>query len=156
MHILILWPTIGLTKFLTRLKNTFRETAHRDFSTREIWQPHEYFFRWQPRLKTLSFSEPTRMHTLQLYSSFDLNKSLTRLKNTFSWNCIATLFLSAKVDDYDMKTFFRRHPRCNIFLFQNLLGRIHWYFSPPFFWTSSWLDWKTLFVKLNADTFLCA
>ena len=43
-----------------------------------------------------------------------------------------------------------------LLLFQNLIGCIHPYSSPHFVRTSSWLDWKTLFIKLRTDTFLSA
>ena len=64
-------------------------------------------------------------------------------------------FLSAKFDN-DMSTFFVENPDKKLLLFQNLLGCIHSYFSPRFIWTSSWLDWKTLFVKLRNETFIGA
>ena len=64
-------------------------------------------------------------------------------------------FISAKFDN-DMSTFFVDNHDQTIFLFQNLLGSIHSYSSPHFVWTSSWLDWKSLFLKLHTDTFLSA
>ena len=42
------------------------------------------------------------------------------------------------------------------FLLHHLLARIHSYSSPLSFWTSSWPDWKTLFVKLHTDALLSA
>ena len=63
--------------------------------------------------------------------------------------------LSAKFDN-DMITFFIDKPDKKFLLFQHLLGCIHSYFSPHFVWTSPWLDWKTLFVKLHTDTLLSA
>ena len=66
MHTLLLLPSFHLNKSLTRLKNIFRETAHRHSFERKIWQRHEYFFRRQSRSITLSFSAPTKMHTLLL------------------------------------------------------------------------------------------
>ena len=41
-------------------------------------------------------------------------------------------------------------------VFQNLLVCIHSYSSPQSIWTSRWLDWKTLFVKLQTDNILSA
>ena len=105
MQSLLLQPSFHLKKSfsLTRLKNTFNETAFRHYFERKIWQRQVYFFRRQLRSKTFSISEPTRMHTLLLQHSFDLNKFLTRLKNTFRetayWH-----HLRAKFDN-DMSTF---------------------------------------------------
>ena len=64
-------------------------------------------------------------------------------------------FLSAKFDN-DISTFFVDNPNKKHFLFQNLLGCIPSYCSPRLIWTSSWLDWKTLFVKLHTETFIGA
>ena len=55
-----------------------------------------------------------------------------------------------------MRTFFRRQPDPNFPLFQNLLGHFHSYSVLHFLWTSSWLDWITLFVKLRTETFIRA
>ena len=54
------------------------------------------------------------------------------------------------------KDIFWDNPDQKFLLFQNLLGWVHSYCSPHFIWTSSWLDWKTLFVILHTDTFLIA
>ena len=62
-------------------------------------------------------------------------------------------FLRAKFDN-DVKTFFVDNPDQKFVLFQNILGCVHFYFSPHFIWTSSWLDWRILFVNLHTDTFL--
>ena len=64
-------------------------------------------------------------------------------------------FMSAKFDN-DESPFFVDKPDQKLFLFQNLPGCIHSYCSPRFNWTSSWLDWKTLFVKLHTETFMGA
>ena len=61
-------------------------------------------------------------------------------------------FISANFDN-DMSTFFVDNHDQTIFLFQNLPVCIHSYASAHFIWTSSWLDWKTVFVKLHRDTF---
>ena len=64
-------------------------------------------------------------------------------------------FMSAKFDN-DKSPFFVDKTDQNFFLFQSLLGCIHSWCSPRFNWTSSWLDWKTLFVKLLTENFIGA
>ena len=64
-------------------KTFFVNLSYRDLYRRKIWQRHEYFFIRKARSEIPSVSEPTRMHTLELLSSFHLNKFMTRLKNTF-------------------------------------------------------------------------
>ena len=49
--------------------------------------------------------------------------------------------------------FFRSHPDQEFILFQNLIEWVHSFSNPHFIWTSSWLDWKTLFVILHTDNF---
>ena len=56
----------------------------------------------------------------------------------------------------DLCTLIIDNPDKKILLFHNLLGCIHSYFSPHSIWTSLWLDWKTLFVTLHTETFICA
>ena len=52
---------------------------------------------------------------------------------------------------------FSQTTQINIFfLFQKLLGCIYSYSSLHYIWTSLWLDWKTLFVKLHTATLLSA
>ena len=55
-----------------------------------------------------------------------------------------------------MSTFFEDKPDQKLPLFQNLPICIQSNSSPLLIWTSPWLDWKTLFVKLHTDTFLSA
>ena len=55
-----------------------------------------------------------------------------------------------------MSTFFVDNPDQKFFPFQHLLGCSHSYSSPHSTWTSPWLDWKTLFVKLHTETFIGA
>ena len=64
-------------------------------------------------------------------------------------------FLSAKFED-DKIIFFLGKQVQKLLLFQNLFGCIHPYSSPHFVRTNSWLDWKTIFIKLQTDTFLSA
>ena len=64
-------------------------------------------------------------------------------------------FIGAKIDN-DMSNIFVDIPDQSFLLLQNLLGWIHSYSSPHFIWTSPWLDWKTLIVKLHTETFLGA
>ena len=56
---------------------------HKSIFELEIWQRVKYFFRRWPISNIISVSEPTRIMTLLLRNSTDLNKSLTRLKITF-------------------------------------------------------------------------
>ena len=60
-------------------------------------------------------------------------------------------FLGAKID-IDMSNIFVDNPDQSFLLLHNLLGWIHFYSSPHFIWTSPWLDWKTVFVKLHTNT----
>ena len=60
-------------------------------------------------------------------------------------------FIGAKFDN-DMSTFFVDNSDQTFLLFKNLLGCINSYSSPHSIWTSPWLDWKTLFVKLDTET----
>ena len=139
---------------MTRLKSTFLETAYRHSLERKIWQQNEYFFPRQSRSKHFSLSEPTRIHTLLLRSSFHLNIPWLDWKTLFAKLHTDTLLI-AKLDN-DMSTFFVDNPDKNFLLFQRLLGCIHSYSSPHFIFTSHWPDWKTLFVKLHTDTLLSA
>ena len=64
-------------------------------------------------------------------------------------------FIGAKFDR-DISTLFVDNSDQKFLLFQNILGCIHSYSSTLFNWTSSWLDRKTLFVKLHTETFIGA
>ena len=64
-------------------------------------------------------------------------------------------FIGAKIDN-DMSNIFVDNPDQKHLLLQNLQGWIHSYSSPHFIWTSPWLDWKTLIVKLHTETFIGA
>ena len=66
LNTLLRKPPLHLKKFLVRLKNTFRETAIRDFYERKIWQRNESFLRRQPRSKILLVLGPIKLHTLPL------------------------------------------------------------------------------------------
>ena len=113
-------------------KTLFVHLAYRDLYRRKIWKfdnDMSTFFVENPDQKIPSVSEPTRMHTLELFPSFHLNKFITRLKNTF---CAYRQFFSAKLDN-DMNTFFSvENPDKKFLLFQNLLGCIQpayrWFF----------------------------
>ena len=82
---------------------------------------------------------------------------------TGPWPDLKTIFvklhtdtlLSAKFDN-DMSNFFVYNLNQKYLLFQNLLECIHSYSSPHLIWTSPWLHWKTLFVKLHTETFIVA
>ena len=83
------------------------------------------------------------MQTLPLLPSFQLNKLLTILKNTFR-ETACRHFLSAKFDN-DISSFFVDNPDQKFLLFKNQIGLVHSYSSPHFIWTSSWLGWKNTF-----------
>ena len=95
------------------------------------------------------------MDTLLLWPSFHLNKPLTRLKNTYRETSYRDFFRGAKIDN-DMSNISVDNPDQRFLLLQNLLGWIHSYSSPHFIWTSPWLDWNTLIVKLHTETFIGA
>ena len=103
------------------------------------------FFRSQPDQEFIFFSEPTRMSTLLLHPSFHLNKFLPISKNTFRETAYRQFF-QRKIWQHD-EWIFRRWPRSFFFLFQSLLGSIHSYSSPHFFWTIPWLDWWNNFCE---------
>ena len=89
--------------------------------------------------------------TLLLRTSTHLNKSLTRLKITFH-ETAQEYFLSSKFDNV-LSTFFVDNLYQILSLFQNLLGLWHSYLGPQPIWTSSWQDWKWLFMKLHKSIF---
>ena len=64
-------------------------------------------------------------------------------------------FKNAKFDN-DLDVFYVDNPDQQFFLFWNPLGCIQFYSSLHFTWASSWLDWKTLFVKQHTDTYMSA
>ena len=70
---------------------------------------------------------------------------------TSSWIDWKKIFviLSAKIDN-DMSIFFVNNPDQKLRLFQYLLGSVHSYSSHHFIWTSSWIDWKKIFVIMSA------
>ena len=96
------------------------------------------------------------MHTLLLWLSFHFNKTLTTFKNIFRQTAYRNFF-GSKFWQWQSSSFvFLFKPDQIFFLFHNQLGYINSYTSPHFFWTISWLEWKTLFVKQHSDTFLSA
>ena len=116
-----------------------------DMSTVFVDNPDQKFFLFQKFLGCIqSYSSP---HFNWTNSWLDWRILFVKLHTD--------TFIDAKFDN-DMSTFFVDHQDQKIFLFQNLLGCIHSYSSPHSLWTSRWLDWKTLFVKLHTDTFLSA
>ena len=124
---------------------------HKSIFELEIWQRAKYFFRRSPIFDIISASEPTRIMTLLLRPSIHLNKSLTRLKVTFH-ETAQEYFLSSKFDNVS-STFFKDHLYPILSLRQNLLGLLHAYLDPQSIWTSPWLDWKSLFMKLHKSIF---
>ena len=82
---------------------------------------------------------------------------------TSPWLDLKTLFVKLHTEtfiganfDNNKSTFFADNPDQQIFLLQHLLACIHSYSGLHSIWTSPWLDWKTLFVKLHTDTLLSA
>ena len=93
-------------KSLTRLKITFHKTAQEYFLSSKFDNVLGTFFRRWPISNFISFSEPTRIMTLLLRTSTDLNRSLTRLKITFLEPAkLHKIFLSSKFDNV-LSTFF--------------------------------------------------
>ena len=84
-------------------------------------------------------------------TSIHLNKSLTILKMTF-YEIAQAQFLSGKFDNV-VSTFFVNHLDQKLSLIQNLLGLWHSYIEPQLIWTSPWLYWKWLFMKLHKHSF---
>ena len=70
----------------------------------------------------------------------------------FLWNCIPTLFWAQSLTTTWI-LYFVNKPDQKFLLFQNLIRLAHSYSSPHFIWTSSWLDWKVLFMILHTDNF---
>ena len=134
--------------------NSSCETAIGHFFQRKVWQRHENFFCRQTRSKIpFSHNLPGWVHS---YSS-------AQFIWTNSWLDWRTLFVKLHPDTFlcakfenDTSEFFVDIPDKKFFLFQSLLRSLHSYTSPHFIWTSPWLDWWTLFVKLHTDTFLSA
>ena len=89
--------------------------------------------------------------TLRLRSSTHLNKSLTRLKINFH-KTAQKYFLSSKFNNV-LSTFFVDDLYQILSLFQNLLGLWHSYLGPQSIWTSTWQDWKSIFIKLHKSFF---
>ena len=52
-----------------------------------------------------------------------------------------------------LSTFFVDHQYSILSLHQNLLGLWHSYLGPQSIWTSPWLYWKSLFMKLHKSIF---
>ena len=148
---LLLRTTTHLNKSLTRLKITLHETAQEFFFELEIWQRVKYFFRRWPISNITSVSEHTRIMTLLLRTSTNLNKSLTRLKITFQ-ETAPECFLSSKFDNV-LSTFFVDDLYQLLSLFGNLLGLWHSYPGPRPIGTSPWQDWKSLFMNLHKSIF---
>ena len=94
---LLLRTSTDLNKSLTRLKIPFMKLQKSIFEL-ESWQRVKYFFRRWPISNITSVSEPTRIMTLLLRTSTDLNKSMTRLKITFHETAQEYL-LSSKFDN---------------------------------------------------------
>ena len=112
-----------------------------DMSTFFADNPDQQFLLLQHLLACIhSYSSP---HSIWTSISLDWKTFFVKLHTD--------TILSAKFDN-DKSTFFVDNPYQKFFLSQHLLGCIHSYSSPHSIWTSPWLDWKTLFVKLDTET----
>ena len=136
-----------MNKFLTRLKNAFRETAYR----------HLYmstFFVDNPDKKINLFQNvPGWIYSYVSPHSFWTSSWLEWI--TLFVKLHTEIFMSEKFDN-EMRTFLVSNSDQNFLLVQNALDCIHSYSSSDFTWKNFWLDWKTLFVKLHTETFMSA
>ena len=123
---------------------------HKSIFELEIWQRVKYFFRRSPISNIISASEPTRIMTLLLRTSIHLKKTLTRLKVTFHET--AQEYFELEFDNV-LSTFFVDHLYPILSPLQNLLRLWHSYLGPQSIWTSPWLNWKSLFMKLHKSVF---
>ena len=136
------WRTLFLELHTdTFLSAKFGKTLSKFF----VGNPHQHFF---------SISESTEKHALFFSPHFIWTSRWLDWKTPFVM-LPTDNFLRAKFDN-DVKTFSVDNPDQKFVLFQNMLGCAHSYSSPLFIWTSSWLDWRILFVNLHTDTFLSA
>ena len=154
MHTLLILTSFHLNKSLTRLKITFRETAYRHPLSAKFDNDTSTFLVDNPDQKLLLLQN--LLGCLHSYSSplFIWASSRLHWKTLFVKLHTDTL-LSTKFDN-DMSTFFADNRDQKFLLFQHLLGCRHSLSLPHSIWTSPWLDWKLLFVKLHTDTLLSA
>ena len=89
--------------------------------------------------------------TLLRRPSNHLNKSLTIMKMTFQESA-HELFLSSKFDNV-LSTYFSEQLDQQLTLYQKLIGLWHSYVEPQIIWTSPWLHWKGLFMKVHTNIF---
>ena len=116
-----------------------------DISTFFVDNPDQLFVLFQHPLGCIHFySSP---HSIWTSTWLDWETLFVKLRTE--------TFIGAKFDK-DMSTFLVDNPDQKFLLLQNLLGCLHSYSRPHSIWTSPWLDWKTLFVKLHTDTLLSA
>ena len=85
--------------------------------------------------------------TLLRRPSNHLNKSLTILKRTFHENA-NEYFLSSNFDNA-LSTFLSDQLDQQLTPYQNLIETWHSYVDPQIIWTSPWLYWKGLFMKVQ-------
>ena len=62
------------------------------------------------------------------------------------------LFLSSKFDNV-LSTYFSDQLDQQLTLYQKLIGLWHSYVEPQIIWTSPWLYWKGLFMKVHTNIF---
>ena len=135
------WKTL----FVKLHTDTLLSAKFDNMGTFFVHNPDQYFLLFQHLLGCIhSYSSP---HSIWTSASLDRKTLFVKLHTD--------AVLSAKFDN-DISTFFVDNTDQKMFLFQHLLGCIHSYSSPHSIWTSPWLGWKTLFVKLHTDTLLSA
>ena len=149
------FPSSPHFKSLARLKAFFVNLAYRDLYRRKVWQRHEYFFFVvNPDQKFLLFRKILGCIQPYSYTHFIWTSSWLDWKTLFA-KLHTDTFLSATFDN-DKSSFFVDNRDRKIRLFKNLIGWIHKYYCPNSIWTSSWLDWKTLFVNVHTKTYIGA
>ena len=129
------------------------QNCTRVFFELEIWQRVKLFFRRWPTSNIISVSEPTRIMTFLLRSSTHLNKYLTRLKISFHETAKLRKSMFVLEIRQRVKYFFRRWPTSNIISVSEPTRIMTFLLRAQPIWTSTWQDWKSLFMKLHKSVF---
>ena len=116
-----------------------------DISTFFVDNPEQIFFLFQNLIGCINSYSST--HFIWTSSWLDLKTFFVKLlTDTFWGQKLTTTWVLFSWTNQIKK----------ILLFHNLIVCIQPYFSPHSIWTSLWVDWKTLFVKLHTETFIGA